>query len=115
MSPTCTALGCSTRTGSEPRLLSALRLLAMATPYFDFYSFQIAGTSNGAKRARIMAVLTGQKMPIAKCGITALRAAFFEAMGIADVFGAAEEFKLRAADMIGTADALRAEVGSVGK
>jgi len=49
--------------------IQALRLLQPL--YFDVY--RLAGDSNKQTRKQVMELLTGTKMPVAKCGVTAIR------------------------------------------
>lgn len=61
----------------------AFRLLGESTRgTFDFW--HLAGPASAKKRQAIASALDGRKVPVAKCGVNALRAAFH---GIADING----------------------------
>ena len=47
-----------------------------------FDAWRIAGPSNTKNRQSVMLALTGNKLPIAKCGVNAIRAAMCAAAGI---------------------------------
>jgi hypothetical protein len=64
-----------------PATLTAIRLLGHNTANrFDIW--QLAGARNADRRARILSALTGTRQPQSKAGVTALRAAFYNALGI---------------------------------
>jgi hypothetical protein len=61
--------------------LHAIRLLEMHTQG-RFGLLSLAGRSNAERRAQVMSALVGTRMPQAKSGVNALRAAFYKALGI---------------------------------
>jgi hypothetical protein len=64
-----------------PAALTAIRLLGHNTANrFDIW--QLAGPRNADRRARILSALTGTRQPQSKAGVTALRTAFYDALGI---------------------------------
>ncbi|MEK7704319.1 MAG: hypothetical protein AAB426_05120 [Myxococcota bacterium] len=62
-------------------LKEGLRVLhAYTAGHFNFH--MLAGDAKKTVRKQVMEALLEQKMPIAKCGITAMRQAFHEALGV---------------------------------
>lgn len=60
---------------------AALKLLDSATRgTFDFWD--LAGSNSAKIRSEIMSILAGHRVPQAKAGVTAMRAAFFPLAGI---------------------------------
>ena len=53
----------------------AIAILRAADPY-HFRIWHLAGDRNSTVRQELMLALTGAKLPKAKCGVTALEAAF---------------------------------------
>lgn len=98
-------------------LKEGLRVLGVYTAgRFDFYA--LAGDAKGTCRKHVMEALLEQKMPIAKCGITAMRQVFHLALGVQRDCIAREddEFVAKAREVLGRArKATHAFVGSGAK
>lgn len=59
----------------------ALRVLAAYTAgRFDLWA--LAGGPRASSRAHVMSILQGRRVPQAQSGVTALRSAFYEALGV---------------------------------
>lgn len=72
----------------------AIRLLGVYTAgRYDLWA--LAGQGKASCRAHVMSALCGQKMTQAKSGVTALRSAFYAAIGIAGECEAARESNFR--------------------
>ena len=61
---------------SLQNVVDAVKLVHRYAPNFDLY--RLAGPHNAPKRAEIMSLLMGRKVPAAKSGIHALESALFE-------------------------------------
>lgn len=59
-----------------------LKKLVGGLTFNTFDSWRIAGPNNAANRKMIMGAITGQSLPLAKCGVTALRDALLNRAGI---------------------------------
>ena len=85
-------------------LKEGLRVLhAYTAGHFDFYL--LAGDAKKTIRKHVMEAILEQKMPIAKCGITAMRQVFHEALGVRRDCGAREDddFIVKAREVLGLA------------
>lgn len=83
----------------SPRVLAALKILAMALPGQTIIRLgHLVGPGNAAVRAAAMSALTGQRVPQSKAGITAVEKAFYSALGVPTGCGASmsQEFAIRA-------------------
>lgn len=66
-----------------PGTLKAIRLCAAFTSNsFDLWSLTGNHGGNGANRAILLSAITGKRLPQSKAGFNALRAAFYDALGI---------------------------------
>jgi hypothetical protein len=71
----------SIRPTISPATITAIQMLGHNTAgRFDVW--QLAGPRNGGRRARILSALTGTRQPQSKAGVTALRSAFYDVLGI---------------------------------
>lgn len=85
-------------------LKEGLRVLCAYTAgHFDFCS--LAGDAKRMRRKHVMEALLGQKMPTARCGITAMRQTFHEALGVRrdSIARENDEFIAKARETLGQA------------
>lgn len=59
---------------------NSIKLLGTLSPHFDIYA--LAGNRNSKSRQALMLALTGEKLPISKCGVNALTKQFYLACNI---------------------------------
>ena len=62
------------------KTIEAIKALHTVSPNFDIWT--IAGGYNTQKRQLVMSALHGKKMPISKCGVTAIRADLYAALEV---------------------------------
>lgn len=83
------------------RLLAALREIGVGNLYLENFFW---GPRKAAARARVLSTLTGEKVPQAKAGFNAFRAALYVAVGVGGFSGTANawenEFARRAAAIL---------------